>query len=414
MTRFEECFSRAISEARIPPRPLAPGECRTPSGTVCRLCHGSALGYPDELRIKNSALGNFWKLNKLPLPLEPIVPSPSGRAYRAITKRKLFYWRGEPKLGLIRDDGGQGGRPYGIDVDRCAIEPDSHRAVYERVAQYLASSKDRLLAESLQYVVVKEGTGELTVILNVDSFEPAVLKKVNALSKALTSSVRGIAGVFLFRDEKRSRYYLPSGEGNEHSFRKVFGKREIFQKIFGRSFLYSPLSFSQTNRSIVETLIERVGTMLDLSPGMHLYDLYCGYGPFALSLAGKAAAVAGIELSSVSVEAAKANAERQHVRNAKFLRQDVTRETVASLLRKGPKPFSVILDPPRGGTAEGVIETIAAHRPERAVHIFCDIERIKHELGRWKKGGYVPVTSVPFDMFPGTNELELVVCLKHI
>jgi tRNA/tmRNA/rRNA uracil-C5-methylase (TrmA/RlmC/RlmD family) len=284
--------------------------------------------------------------------------------------------------------------------------------VYARVQKYLDTSKDRHLADALNYVVVKGSYTELTVILNVNTLELAVLKKINALSKTLTGSVKEVTGVFLYCDEKRSRYYLSSGEGEEHSFRRVFGKKEIYQKILGKSFLYSPLSFSQINQSMVEEMVGRVESMIQLQREMHLYDLYCGYGLFALSLAGKVASVTGVELSSASVEAAKSNAIRQHEQHVRFLRRDITQDSMEALLQKAPQRFSVILDPPRGGTVQGVIEAIGARHPEGAVHIFCDIDLIPLELARWQKAGFHPRQAVALDMFPGTDEVEVVVALQ--
>lgn len=416
MIHFEECYIKAIAAAHATPRELRAGECQTPYGKRCSLCHAVMLNYNDELRIKNSALKEFWNRNKLPTPIDPIIPSPLGRFYRTVTKRKVFTSRGKARLGLIgisqRNPSGEGMRAGAIDVIRCAIEPEAHEHLYARVQKFLDTTKDRHLAEALHYVVIKGSYDELTVILNVDSVEPDILKRVNVLSKTMTSSVRGITGVFLYHDEKRSRYYLPSAEGDEHSFRRVYGKKEIYQKITGRSFLYSPLSFSQINQSMVEEMIKSVETLLSPDQSMQLYDLYCGYGLFALSFAGKVASVTGVEISAASVGAAKSNAIRQHVKNVRFLCKDINEESMHTLLQKTAGRFSVILDPPRGGTAQGVIETIAARRPERVVHIFCDINRIPQELAQWQKSGYHPMQAVPLDMFPGTDDIEILLRLN--
>ena len=414
MIHFEECITKAVSATPVPRRGLQPGECQTPYGKRCSLCYAVTHNYDDELRFKNTALQEFWKRNKFPISIDAIIPSPLGRSYRTVTKRKVFQSRGKARLGLIGMSRTSDGRAQGIDVIRCAIEPEAHARVYERIQKFLDPLKDRHLAAALNYVVVKGSYTELTVILNVSSLEPVVLKKINALSKALTESVREVTGVFLYCDEKRSRYYLSTGEGEEHSFRRVYGKKEIYQKILGKGFLYSPLSFSQINQSMVDTIVRCIESMILPQREMHLYDLYCGYGLFALSLAAKVASVTGVELSSASVEAAKSNAIRQHEQHARFLRRDITQESMEGLLQKAPQRFSVILDPPRGGTAQGVIEAIAARKPERVAHIFCDIDRIPTELSRWKKSGYNAVQAVPLDMFPGTDEVEVVVALKAL
>ncbi len=411
MIHFEECYTRAIQAAHIPQRALRDGECQTPYGKRCSLCHAVMLNYDDELRIKNDVLKKFWRRNKLPISIDSIIPSSLGRFYRTVTKRRVFPSRGKARLGLIGISQRGGGHAGAIDVVQCMIEPEAHARVYACVQKFLDTAKERRLADALNYVIIKGSYAELTVILNVKAIEPAVLKKINALSKALTAAVKEVTGIFLYHDEKRSRYYLSSGEGEEHSFRRVYGKKEIYQKILGKSFLYSPLSFSQINQSMVEEMVRRVETLISPHREMHLYDLYCGYGLFALSFAGKVASATGVEITGASVEAAKSNAIRQHEQHVRFLRRDITQESMEVLLQKAPQQFSVILDPPRGGTSEGVIETIAARRPERVVHIFCDVDRIPQELSRWKKSGYYPSKAVPLDMFPGTDDIEILIGL---
>ena len=41
--------------------------------------------------------------------------------------------------------------------------------------------------------------------------------------------------------------------------------------------------------------------------------------------------------------------------------------------------------------------------------MFCNIDVVEGEIFRWKKAGYIPVRAVPFDMFPGTDETEIMV-----
>ena len=72
----------------------------------------------------------------------------------------------------------------------------------------------------------------------------------------------------------------------------------------------------------------------------------------------------------------------------------------------------MLLDPPRGGTAEGVIEVLAAKRPGRVVHLFCDIDIMPAEIRRWEASGYVREKVIPFDMFPGTSTIEVVTLLR--
>ncbi len=108
---------------------------------------------------------------------------------------------------------------------------------------------------------------------------------------------------------------------------------------------------------------------------------------------------------------AKKNAERTKCLNCRFIECDIDEENLERVFSFQNKVSKVILDPPRNGTKPGVIEIIAAKKVKRAVHIFCNIELMPVELERWKSGGYRIARAVPFDMFPGTNEVEVMVAL---
>jgi tRNA/tmRNA/rRNA uracil-C5-methylase (TrmA/RlmC/RlmD family) len=71
----------------------------------------------------------------------------------------------------------------------------------------------------------------------------------------------------------------------------------------------------------------------------------------------------------------------------------------------------VILDPPRRGTSKGVIEAVAARTPSRVLHVFCNPDVLATELQRWFVCGYDILRVVPFDLFPGTDEIETMVLL---
>ena len=152
---------------------------------------------------------------------------------------------------------------------------------------------------------------------------------------------------------------------------------------------------------------------MELNGSDQVFDLYCGYGLFSLSVADKIRNVTGVELSGDSIRDAKRNAERMHIENCKFIEGDIDEEGLERIFSSHSKITKVILDPPRNGTKPGVIEIIAAKKIERVLHIFCNIELMPAELERWNSGGYKIARAIPFDMFPGTGEVEMMVALER-
>lgn len=408
---FEDILTNVIRSARVSLRTRAPGECQTSEGKLCSLCHAVTLDYETEMRLKQEALTKFWNALRLPCHLNPLVPSPLGRNYRTTTKRRVFLHRRSVRLGLI--SAGDGGELKAFPVVQCAIEPRRHCEIFQRIQESILKPYAGSLTAQLSYVVIRGNEEEQTIIFNVRNILPGVVRAANTLSKSLTRAFRTITGLFLYEDLSSPNYYLGSAEKTKRPrFRKLFGKGEVFHRVAGRSFLFSPLSFSQVNHSILEKMIQAARTLLAPSKEQKLFDLYCGYGLLGLCLAGECKAVVGVESSPASISSAIANARRQNVNNARFMLSDINQQTIERIMHTAQPTDLVVLDPPRTGTADGVIECIAASRPARVLHVFCEIDLIPHELGRWKRSGYKPVRAIPLDMFPGTSLLETMVLLE--
>jgi len=406
---FRDYLERVRSGSGPKPRETRPGECASAAGVRCTLCMAGTFAYEHEYPHKARALKEFWLEATPGVPLTDLVPSTRGREYRFVSKRKVFRERVRVRLGLIDpDERASGGY---ISVGRCAIEPPAHAAIYEAAGGLLASPNAAGLTTVLRYVIVKGDENEYMVLLNIGAMGPEVVRAAGAFSKALTRREPGVKSLLLYEDTTGGRYYLGSGRGRTPKVRKVFGRATLLVRAGGRPFLFGPLAFSQVNRLMIEPLVQGARALLELRSTQTLFDLYCGYGLFGLCLAGSARAVVGVESGHDAVDAARENARRQHIRTARFIQSEISGRTIGRVMRDAAPGDAVILDPPRGGTTPGVIEGIAARAPSRVVHIFCDIDGIRKELQRWAAQGYTARKAVPYDLFPGTPSLEVMILL---
>ncbi len=394
------------------------------SKKTCSLCFAGRLTYEQEIEKKNSAIQEWWKSLSINATCSPLVPSPQGRLYRTVSKRKAFLVNRRFSLGLIGVDDDTA-RSFPMTISECVIEPKGHTQVYTSVQNYLQRKENFSLAEEFNYVIVK-GTGdELAVIFNMNHFSSANRKEVNHLSKYITGKEPAVKSLFVFVDEERSKFYLSDrrtkNDGKRQPMQKIFGAEKIFHKVGNKKFLYSPLSFSQTNHSIVESFTDTAKQLLGLTASDTLIDLYCGYGLFSICLADSAHRVTGIELSRPAINDAIDNARRNKITNCKFLSADISAQSLQRIIASHKDSheskththlLKVLLDPPRNGTAPGVIEFIAGQSPECVVHIFCNAEIMPRDLNRWKDCGYDIEIAIPFDMFPGTGEIEMMVKLS--
>ena len=72
-----------------------------------------------------------------------------------------------------------------------------------------------------------------------------------------------------------------------------------------------------------------------------------------------------------------------------------------------------MVDPPRKGLAEDVVESIARMQPERVVYVSCDSATMARDVKRFAALGYRAVRACAVDLFPRADHVEAVVLLKR-
>ena len=86
-------------------------------------------------------------------------------------------------------------------------------------------------------------------------------------------------------------------------------------------------------------------------------------------------------------------------------------QAAATLLERGIKPDVVILDPPRKGCDEALIDTVAEMSPKRVVYVSCDSATLARDCQRFAALGYQILAATPVDIFPHTAHVETVALL---
>ena len=166
------------------------------------------------------------------------------------------------------------------------------------------------------------------------------------------------------------------------------------------------IGFSQVNRSQNVKMIEKV---LEWSDGSfdQVLDLYAGAGNFTFPLFQKfpKAKVQAVELSHFAVQVGQQKAQKAQIshKNLAFFVGDV-----GSYIKRLPKLSKslVILDPPRVGCDQSVMNGLSSLGAEKIIYISCNPTSFIRDIERLKN--YKIVQVQPFDMFPQTDHIELV------
>ena len=207
----------------------------------------------------------------------------------------------------------------------------------------------------------------------------------------------------------------------------VWGQDYIEDYIGDIKYQISPLSFFQVNPRQTEKLYGKALEYAGLTGNETVWDLYCGIGTISLFLAKNARKVYGVEIVPQAIEDAKNNAAINGIDNAEFfvgkaeevvphfyeemvrLAADTSAtEAQREEARKSITPDVVVVDPPRKGCDESLLDTIVKMSPERIVYVSCDSATLARDLGLLADKGYKTVKVQPVDQFSHTVHVESV------
>ncbi|QQR98745.1 MAG: 23S rRNA (uracil(1939)-C(5))-methyltransferase RlmD [Sphingobacteriales bacterium] len=189
------------------------------------------------------------------------------------------------------------------------------------------------------------------------------------------------------------------------------GRPFIIEQLKNIQYKISTKSFFQTNSYQAENLYDVVVQFAQLKHTDIVYDLYCGTGSIALYLANQCKQVIGIEQIEDAIVDATENASLNKIDNATFYVGTVEKILDEHFLEQHPKADVVILDPPRAGLHEKVIETLLVALPKKIVYVSCNPATQARDI-QLLNTAYKNVQAQAVDMFPHTYHIENVILLE--
>ena len=189
------------------------------------------------------------------------------------------------------------------------------------------------------------------------------------------------------------------------------GQSYIEEEMEGLRFRVGPKSFYQTNSAQAYRLYSVARDFAGLSGDELVYDLYTGTGTIACFLARDVKRVVGIEYVPEAIEDAKVNASINGLDNTLFFAGDMKDVLTADFISEHGKPDVMIVDPPRAGMHEDVVNVILDAAPRRIVYVSCNPATQARDIAMLDEKYRVTAVQ-PVDMFPHTHHVENVVRLE--
>ena len=216
-----------------------------------------------------------------------------------------------------------------------------------------------------------------------------------------------VKGIVVNYNTKKSNVIL--GE----RFDTLFGEEYLEDELLGLTFRLSPAAFYQVNHDQAERLYEKAIEFAGFTGEETALDLYCGSGTITLCLARYVKTVYGVEIVDAAIRDAKENARRNGIVNAKFFCADAGQAAI-QFAHDGVKPDVIVVDPPRKGVSEDVIEAMAQMSPARIVYVSCDPATLARDIARLREKGYEARKAHCFDLFPRCAHVETVCLLSKL
>lgn len=384
---------------------------------VCGGCKWQHIPYESQLRYKrDQVVDALTRIAKVEIPeVNPTLGSKETFCYR----NKLEYtfsckcWITFEDLRSGREIADRNALGFHIpgafdkvlDIKKCWLQDDLSNRIRLFVRQYA-------LAKGYEFYDIKAQQGLMrTLMVRIASTGEVMLIVVFARpeQEKIDDLMDAIAAEF---PEITSLLYVVNQKVNDTiADQEVItyrGRDYINEEMEGLQFRIGPKSFYQTNSLQAYELYKVARRMACLKPDDLVYDLYTGTGTIANFVARQVKKVVGIEYVPEAIADAKLNSEVNGIDNTIFFAGDMKDVLTDGFIAEHGRPDVMIIDPPRAGMHEDVVNVILNARPERIVYVSCNPATQARDLALMDE--FYRVEEVqPVDMFPHTHHVENVV-----
>jgi 23S rRNA (uracil1939-C5)-methyltransferase len=372
----------------------------------CGGCQIQELDYKKQLDIKtNEVKQTISRIGKLEnVVIHETIGMDIPFRYRNKAQFPIGKKNGETVLGFYKKKSHEI-----IPSNKCVIQHDLNDKILQIVKTYIDNYKISVYDESnhtglIRHLVTKIGfkTREVMVVLVINGNK---LPNTQELVHVLKENIPGFKTLVVNINKDKTNAIL--GKTNK----TIYGDGRINDYIGELVFEISPLSFFQVNPIQTEVLYNKALEYAKLKENDVVFDIYCGIGTISLFLAQKAKKVYGIEIVEDAIKDAKRNADLNNLNNTEFY-AGKAEEVVPRLYKEGKKANVVVVDPPRKGCDERVLDTIVSMEPDRVVYVSCNPSTLARDLNYLDQKGYKCVEIQPVDMFPHTMHVECVALIE--
>lgn len=376
----------------------------------CGGCQLQHLSYEGQLLAKEKQVRDvLTRIGKLEnVKVHPVLGMSEPWRYR----NKAQVPVGEREGGLIAGFYQQRSHEI-IDMEACMIQQEKNDEVVQAVKRIctkygVTAYNEERHKGTLRHIMARHGqvTKEVMVVLVTRTSE---LPNKEKIVKEIVEAVEGVKSIIQNVNSKKTNVIL----GDET--RVLWGEEVIYDLIGNVKFAISSRSFYQVNPEQTKVLYDQALTYAELTGEETVIDAYCGIGTISLFLAQKAKKVYGVEIVPEAIADANRNAELNGIGNVEFAVGEAE-VVIPNWYKEGIVADVLVVDPPRKGCDDALLQTIIEMKPKKVVYVSCNPATLARDLRVLEDGGYTTVEVQPVDMFPHTTHCEAVakIVLKEV
>ncbi len=333
----------------------------------------------------------------------PVHAAPQDLGWRTSAKLAIGRNRRGVVIGLYR----RGSHDI-VDLRACPLHHPLINRVIEVAREEIARQKlpvwnPKQQRGLLRYLLVRVSPAFNKALVTIVT-DRRDFNRVNALAGWLKRKVPEVIGIHQNVNASTGNVIL----GRETL--KMTGAPDLRDRIGPFTIHLGPTSFLQVNPAQAEKMYATIADWLAPKEREEVLDLYCGIGGIAMHLAARGASVTGIEAVPEAIRHAERNARGNRLENCRFIAGEVEQE-LPRLLAKMPAGCPVVVNPPRTGCREEVLDLIAQHRPRTLIYMSCNPVTLARDLALLSGRGFKVEKLEAWDMFPQTAHVE---CLAKV
>ena len=370
---------------------------------VCGGCKLLNMPYNKTLEVKLKKVNDNLTKEGIKEKASECIPSLNETKYRNKMIIGFKYIKGKVIAGFYEE-----GSHKIVDIDKCIMHTDAQNKIFKDFLDIVKKMHIEIYDEDkrcgiLRYLLIREAftTKEIMVVIVVSN---EIFPARANLTKELRKRNPNITTIIQNVNSRKTSIVL--GEKQK----VLFGPGFIYDYIGEIKFRLAPKSFFQVNPLQALNIYNEVKKLANLKGRETVIDAYSGVSTIAAFISSDAKKVIAIENNKEACLAGIENLKDNGIKNVLIVNDDATNYLIQEAKLHNTYDV-VILDPPRSGSTEAFIKSVASIKAKKVIYVSCEPSTLARDLKVFNGLGYIISSVKSFDMFCFSEHVECVCAL---